>query len=242
MKPLKLVTWNIHKGIGGADRRYDFGRIFGVIEQLDPDLVCLQEVAVDLPVAKHHDQPKLLADYFPALHPFFHQTVHWKRGGYGNLILSRWPFLEKHWMSLQYGRRKMRGALLAKVDAPGGALNLVNWHLGLAEGERHWQVKHFLGHETWRAAHDTPTVIAGDFNDWRNTLGKGLLAPRSFHQASAPPAHFRSFPAVMPTLSIDKVFHTPGIKVERIHAVKTKLTRQASDHLPVEVELARTGA
>lgn len=43
----------------------------------------------------------------------------------------------------------------------------------------------------------------------------------------------------MPTLSIDKVFHTAGFAAARIHAVKTKLTRQASDHLPVEVELAR---
>lgn len=238
MKPLKLVTWNIHKGIGGADRRYDFGRILGVLDRLAPDLICLQEVAVDLPSARHHDQPKLLADYFPTLHPFFQQTVHWKKGGYGNLILSRFPFLEKHRISLQYKNRKVRGAILAKVDTPGRPLTLVNWHLGLGAGERLWQVQHLLRHDLWRAAADESAVIAGDFNDWRNLLGPNLLEPAGLRQASAPPARFRSFPAALPTLSLDKVFHTPDITPHKIHVVKGAWVRPASDHLPVEAQLS----
>ena len=29
---MRLLTWNIHKGIGGRDRRYAMDRIFDVIE------------------------------------------------------------------------------------------------------------------------------------------------------------------------------------------------------------------
>ena len=41
-------------------------------------------------------------------------------------------------------RRKPRGAQLAVVETPEGPLHLVHWHLGLAERERHWQVRHLL--------------------------------------------------------------------------------------------------
>ena len=41
--PLRLMTYNIHKGIGGVDRRYDLQRIIDVIRHYDPDIVFLQE-------------------------------------------------------------------------------------------------------------------------------------------------------------------------------------------------------
>ena len=41
---MRLLTYNIHKGIGGRDRRYSLERIIDVIEAENPDLICLQEV------------------------------------------------------------------------------------------------------------------------------------------------------------------------------------------------------
>ena len=43
---MRLLTWNIHKGIGGLDRRYDPDRIVEVIRHHEPDVVLLQEVDV----------------------------------------------------------------------------------------------------------------------------------------------------------------------------------------------------
>ena len=43
MRP-RLLTWNIHKGIGGIDRRYRPDRIVEVIRHYEPDVVLLQEV------------------------------------------------------------------------------------------------------------------------------------------------------------------------------------------------------
>ena len=41
---MRLVTYNIHKGFGGSDRRYKLDRVLTVLAELAPDLICLQEV------------------------------------------------------------------------------------------------------------------------------------------------------------------------------------------------------
>ncbi len=41
---MRLLSYNIHKGIGGRDRRYRLERIVDVIESENPDFICLQEV------------------------------------------------------------------------------------------------------------------------------------------------------------------------------------------------------
>ena len=64
---MRLLTYNIHKGIGGRDRRYDLSRIIEVIEEENPDLICLQEVDHGVRRSRFHDQPQLLAKHFNAV-------------------------------------------------------------------------------------------------------------------------------------------------------------------------------
>ena len=233
---MRLLTYNIHKGIGGRDRRYRIERIVEVIEAQNPDLICLQEVDRHVGRSRFHDQPRELADAFRFDFHLYQLNVKRDRGGYGNLLLSRWPLQEKHQLSLQLDWRKPRGAQLAIIDTPEGPLQLVNWHLGLAERERHWQVAHVLSHSLFRKAQELPTWIAGDFNDWRNRLSRAVFSPSGFHQATAPPSRFRSFPAYLPVASLDKAFHRGPIQVRHIRVVNDKLTREASDHLPLVVD------
>src|SRR5262245_59522398 len=134
---MRLLSYNIHKGIGGNDRRYRLERVLHVIEHENPDLILLQEVTRDLVRCRRHDQPCLLAERFVALeHSMFQLTVSWKVGGYGNMLISRWPIVDKHHVSLRVKNKKPRGAQIAVVDAPEGRLKIVNVHLGLAESER----------------------------------------------------------------------------------------------------------
>lgn len=238
---MRLVSYNIHKGIGGTDRRYDLERIIDVLVALKADILCLQEVTIDLPRTSRHDQADILAERFQPMFATFQQNVHWKVGGYGNLLLSRWPMLEHHRISLQFGQKKPRGAQLVVVETPSGLLRVTNWHLGLSEGERHWQVHRLLGHPVFHSTAEHPTLMCGDFNDWRNTLGHALLLPKGFTQATAPVGRFRSFPAAMPVISIDKVFHCDGITIESAHLVRTRQARRASDHLPLVVDFRRRG-
>ena len=122
------------------------------------------------------------------------------------------------------------------VDTPEGVVHVVNTHLGLVEHERHWQISRLLGHMLFRAADRLPTVIIGDFNDWRNTLSARLVAANGFSQVTSPASRYRTFPAWLAVGSLDKAFVRGPLTVRHARIVKTSLTREASDHLPLVVD------
>lgn len=233
---MRLLSYNIHKGIGGRDRRYRMGRIVDVIEEENPDLICLQEVDHRVRRSWYHDQPKLLADYFKTVGKFFQMNVRLKQGGYGNLILSRWPLRSRHQISLRMNKKKPRGAQLVVVETPEGLFHLIHWHLGLADKERHWQVEHLLNHHLHKESENLPTIIVGDFNDWRNTLAQGQLAARNFKQATTPVSRFRSFPAYLAVGALDKAFTRGQLTIHHARIVRSLQAKVASDHLPLVID------
>jgi endonuclease/exonuclease/phosphatase family metal-dependent hydrolase len=232
---MRLLSWNIHTGIGGRDRRYSLARIIDCIEAENPDLICLQEVDRHVRRSRYDDQPRLLARFFRC-HSVFQANVAVGDGSYGNLVLSRWPVEIRHRITLRRNSRKPRGAQLLVVDSPEGRLHLVHTHLGLAEKERHWQVQRLLGHMLFRSAEPHPTLVVGDFNDWRDTLASGTLKLEGFRQVTSPVSRFRSFPAWLPIGSLDKAFARGGIEVRHARVVRTSLTKAASDHLPLVID------
>ena len=234
---MRLLSWNIHKGIGGRDRRYSLQRIIDCIDHEHPDLVCLQEVDRLVARSDFDDQPRLLGQSLN-LQSTFQANVPVSSGTYGNLILSRWAVGSTHRISLKRGIRKSRGAQLIQVETPEGALHLVNTHLGLDERERHWQIDFLLDHELFQSSSVMPTFIAGDFNDWRNTLAEQSLANHGFQQVTSPPSGYRSFPSWLPVGGLDKVFVRGEVTTERVKVVRTSLARVASDHLPIVVDFS----
>ncbi len=237
---MRLLSYNIHKGIGGRDRRYRLARIISVIEAENPDLICLQEVDRHCKRTGHDDQPKILAEYFKFDTHQYQPNVSLKYGMYGNLMLSRWRFLKKHQISLRLDRRKPRGAQVAVIDSPEGPFQLLHFHLGLAEKERHWQLNRLLGHHLIQESDDLPALVVGDFNDWRNTLCRGCLAERGFAQLTSPISRFRSFPAYLPLGSLDKAFTRGSIVLRHARIVHSPIARQASDHLPLVIDFHLT--
>lgn len=236
VKIVRVLSYNIHKGIGGRDRRYRLERVISVIEQANPDLICLQEVDRNVPRSRNHNQPKLLAEYFNAAARLYQTNVRLKKGGYGNLILSRWKLRTKHQVSLTYNSKKPRGAQIVVVETPEGLLQLVNWHLGLGERERHWQVQHLLTHHLYRESEHVPGLIVGDFNDWRNSLAAGPFALETFQQATTPVSRFRSFPAYLPVGSLDKAYWRGPVSIRQARVIRNRITKKASDHLPLVVD------
>ncbi len=237
---MRLLTYNIHKGVGGADRRYRLDRVIDVIRAEQPDLVCLQEVDFNVKRSDFDNQPDILADRLRANAALYQLNHPRHDGGYGNLILSRWPLAERHHLSLRFRRRKNRGAQLVVVDTPEGKLRLVNWHLGLGERERRWQVGHLLGHDLFARSLHLPTLIAGDYNDWRNTLGTLRFAQHGFEQVTAPTRHYRSFHAFFPMAALDKVYRNNHVRIAEAGTRRHRLARRASDHLPLVVDFHLT--
>src|SRR5215213_4982755 len=88
---VRLLSYNIHKGVGGTDRRYRLQRIIDVICAEQPDLVCLQEVDFNVKRSRFDNQPDILADKLQANASCYQLNHPYRDGGYGNLILSRWP-------------------------------------------------------------------------------------------------------------------------------------------------------
>ena len=118
---MRLLSYNIHKGIGGRDRRYRLERIIQVIQAEDPDF--------DLPsggrsppgpIAARRPAAGSSARRCEATAHLYQSNVRLKNGGYGNLVLSRWPFRECQQISLRRKRRKPRGAQMAVVETPEG--------------------------------------------------------------------------------------------------------------------------
>jgi endonuclease/exonuclease/phosphatase family metal-dependent hydrolase len=240
---MRLLTYNIHKCVGCLDRRYRPQRVLDVIAAEQPDLVCLQEVEAHARGETHVHRPAAIAERLGAVDWMYQANVSCRRGGCGNLVLSRWPFREREQVSLSLGRRLPRGAQLVVVETPAGPLRLVNCHLGLRERERRWQAGRLLEHDALSRS-DLPTVVAGDCNDWRNTLDRHVFAARQFVQATAPVRRFRSFPAFLALAALDKVFYRGPLALGAVRVVRSLLARRASDHLPlvVDFELTPSGA
>ncbi len=107
---LKVLTYNIHKGIGGLDRRYHLGRIVDVIRHYDPDVALLQEVDEGVPRLRGDRQVEELAMQLGFTHAEFQPNVPQRRGIYGNAILSRFPLEEAHDVELTVSFKKRRRA------------------------------------------------------------------------------------------------------------------------------------
>lgn len=140
---MKIVSWNVQWG-RGADGRVDLGRIIAVLRALAPQVICLQEVAVnfdDLPGGHLEDMPALLAAAFPQYQLVYHPIVDVAdgRGGrsqFGNLLMSTLP-LGQVWRHTlpsppEAGVPSMpRGCIEATVLAPEpiGPLRVLTTHL-----------------------------------------------------------------------------------------------------------------
>lgn len=238
----RLLTYNIHKGIGGVDRRYRPERIQQVLDHYAADVVFLQEVDEGVKRSQFHQQAEMLADHCGYQYRCYQRNVRVKDGHYGNAILSRWPLSDACDLDLTIRFKKRRQALMARCSMPldGGhrTVGLVNVHLGLAGFERKRQLTRlhacdFLG---GFAAH-TPVVVAGDFNDVYNDLGRVAMAPCGFESAEK---SIRTFPAAAPVRALDRVFYRGDLAADGAFAGRIAVARRASDHLPLIVDFQLT--
>lgn len=237
---LTVVTWNIHKCIGGRDRLYRPERVIDLMRIIHPDFLLLQEVDEGADRSLRHRQVDLIGNLVGLRHRAYFPTHRLRRSGhYGNAILSRWPLSHVEGLDLTIGARKKRGAVVARAHVRHGehsrTVLLCNLHLGLAGSERHEQLRRFLAHEPLqRVHHGTPIVFGGDFNDLWGTLGPRHMEPLGFRRAGA---MLNTFPAFLPIRPLDALYLRGPISVIACGPSAHPLARVASDHLPVVADL-----
>jgi len=239
---LRLVTYNIHKGIGGVDRIYRPERIVEVLERCRADVLLLQEVDEHVPRSRRDRQVDLLGDALGFEHRAFYPNVLLRQGQYGNAVLSRFPLDHQENIDLTRPAKKRRGALHCRFTVPGPRgrtrVWLYNVHLGLAEMERRAQLRSLLAwHGQHRVHPSTVAVIGGDLNDVWGKLGPMVLEQEGFQGLLRRP---KTFPAVRPMRPLDAFFLRGPAVISRMDRPNDRLAREASDHLPITLSLKFT--
>ncbi|NEV61382.1 endonuclease/exonuclease/phosphatase family protein [Thiorhodococcus minor] len=238
---ISVATYNIHRGVG-RDGRMDHQRVAGVILDLDADIVALQEVETPASVA-----PGAVAlmhrlaqqGYEPVLGP----TMWSERGSYGNALLSRLPVRRHRRHDLSHPGREPRGLIEAtlrlkppgrhwRLPSQGREIRCFATHLGLRASERSAQIRK-LDSLLARAAGVSPTLLMGDFNEWRRRAGR----LKQLHARLQPAPTRSTYPGFWPLFPLDRIWLGGGLDLEAVEVVRAGLARVASDHLPLRAVL-----
>ena len=237
-----IMTYNVHRLIGN-DRHASASRIARVIDSYQPDIVALQE----LPGARTRpEEGGACQDLAHELALLVSAQRHFslERERCGNVVFSRFPMrlIRAGGLHPHASRRSIvpRGALWVEIDICGQLLQLVNTHLGLTPQERSSQAKVLTGEEWLSHPECRPPVLrCGDFNALpSSSILKRLKIVLRDEQESLKLGHTQwTFPSHLPMVRFDHLFTSPELIVENVQIPQTRLTRVASDHLPLVVKL-----
>lgn len=232
---LRVLSYNIHKCIGGVDRRYEPDRVAEVIRKQEADVLLLQEVDAGVSRSRGDKQAELLGDLVGMKHVTWFPNVDIRGGGhYGNAVLSKYPIIESSNIDLTIRFKKRRSVLHSVIrvrhDDVDRTVHVYNMHLGLARFERKIQLRMFLdSHPFANLHHETPIVVGGDLNDVYGGLGE-LLRPAGFRGIERRPL---TFPAWGPVRPLDAIFVRGCLDFLKLSRCESDLARKASDHRPL---------
>jgi endonuclease/exonuclease/phosphatase family metal-dependent hydrolase len=107
-------------------------------------------------------------------------------------------------------------------------------HLALFERGRERQLEEIIQYIKV-LAQDGPTIVAGDFNDWRNRVSGPMRAAgfdEVFEALTGAPA--KTFPSIRPLLAMDRIY-VRGLKIHSANILHEWM--KLSDHLGITAEL-----
>ncbi|HEY8614375.1 MAG TPA: endonuclease/exonuclease/phosphatase family protein [Roseomonas sp.] len=230
-----VATYNVHRGRGPAGS-FRPERIARVIAEIGPDLIALQE-------AQHYlrpGKPMFDADWLEReaglrLLPVTDRAG--EQGWRSNLVLlRRHAAILRPPVALRIGGMEPRGAILAELDLGWGPFRLLATHFSLGASRRRRQAEALLAAMATGQGASLPTLLMGDFNEWRpGASALGLLEPFFGIPPAAP-----TFPAFRPFLSLDRIMSHPTGLVPAVEVHDTPLARRASDHLPLKAPIDTT--
>jgi endonuclease/exonuclease/phosphatase family metal-dependent hydrolase len=229
MIALRVASYNIRKCMG-LDRRRDPDRVLGVVAALGADVVALQEVdrrLGDRPATLEHARIETVT----GLKPVEVSNNGISLGWHGNAVLLHPDIRVEAIRRLDLPGLEPRGAVMVHAIRGDRPFRLVAVHLGLTRAYRRRQLNAIV-----RAAGaiggDLPTVILGDFNEWRNDRGLEPLAHGFTVHAPG-----LSFHAARPVAALDRIAVNGGMTLEDAGVHRSEAARLASDHLPVWADL-----
>ncbi len=237
---LRMVTYNIHKGVQGMgpQRRLAIHDLAQAVMGFDADLVALQEVR-----AFHHREARFFphwpaqpqADFLapPGYTAIYRSNAITRHGEHGNALLSRWPVTAHQHEDMSDHRFEQRGLLHCELAWGTHQLHVVVVHLGLIRASRQRQVAHIIGFVEREVPSDQPLLVAGDFNDW-GLSSTQALASVGLHSLDA--GRHPTFPARLPLVQLDHVY-ARGLRASSVEVPRGAAWWRMSDHLPLIMTL-----
>lgn len=233
-RQIRILTYNIH-GCIGRGGRYDAEAVLTVLQEVEADFVALQEVYDEKPQDR-----QFLASLRKLSYPSIEYgitMIHKTRGAYGNVFLSKWPLKSVDKIDLSVQPFEPRGAIHVNADILGTSLEITATHLGLNSQERLAQVSKIINRwETNNRQSGSKSLVClvGDLNEWAPRGEVARLLERTFGKTRK----LRTFPARFPTFALDRILVRPETRVSKLSVINSRLTRRASDHLPLVAELS----
>jgi len=237
-----MMTYNIHRAVG-VDRRFRPERIVKIAAHYDPDILLLQEVDEGAPRSREMDLCRDIAAALEYPHFVVGHNVSLRKGRYGNATLSRYPILRERNIDLTIDSRKRRGCQhttieIERVHGHPHKVEVFNLHLGLMAQERARQIGLLVrSHEFSDLDPHRPSFVGGDFNDWRSLLHPIFKEILRFGCATQETSRYngalRTFPSFSPRGGLDRIYYRGAIRALSAHTCRMRLSRVASDHLPV---------
>jgi endonuclease/exonuclease/phosphatase family metal-dependent hydrolase len=239
---LRVATYNVH-GCRGMDGRRSEERIAEVIAMLDVDVIGVQELDLNRPRSAGVDQAAVIAKHL-GWHHHFHPALRVADAQYGDAILSRYPMKLRKAQELPSVRTRVcpesRAAIWVEIETPGGAVQMINTHLGLGRRERFMQAQLLAGPE-WLGGFEKndPVILMGDFNSLPGSPPFELLARqlRDARTFVSPTPRLRTFPTRLPLLAVDHILVNDRLRVHSIKVARNASTKIASDHFPIVADL-----
>jgi endonuclease/exonuclease/phosphatase family metal-dependent hydrolase len=238
-----VLTFNIHKGLDFTSSKHILPSIKELLSEIDADIIFLQEVQGEHAINKEQfeDWPEISPIEFLAEgrweHYFYGQNKTYEHGHHGNAILSKYPLEFFENVDISTHEISNRGLLYSKILLkPDFPLHLICTHLGLLKRERIAQFQLLNQFINERLPRDESLILAGDFNDWRVASPKLLDKSSGLIEvfAESHGKHAKTFPAVFPTLKVDRIYYR-GLCCENNEVIRTK---KLSDHCPLMAEFS----
>jgi endonuclease/exonuclease/phosphatase family metal-dependent hydrolase len=243
--PLRIMTYNVH-GCRGMDGKFAPQRIARVIAAEEPDVVCLQELDQERARSGGVNQAQVIADRLQADY-HFHAAAELDDGRFGNAVISRHPLRFLAAQPLPSAPRAKsvlnledRGALSVALSVDEVEIRIVNTHLSILAAERRLQIEGLLGSGLLGEEEgDGPLLLAGDFNasprSW--TVRRLESRLRSVVPEDTNERALRTWSGRTPLRRIDHILVSDHFDARNVYVPRTRLSRVASDHLPLVVDL-----
>lgn len=240
MTKVKIMSYNIHSGIG-MDDKIDYFRMAERMKEFSPDVAGIQEVAQDFPRSRGI-YPLEEMGKFLDMKGEFGQTIHINTPGaeydYGIGFLSRFEYEYIKKLELpNIENLEPRVAQFVKIKAPVEFI-FINTHLGISPRDR--ASVHKLRFDQLSAINkqldaildgkDIPCVIVGDFNAQPGSPCVDLLSSTW----NVTDMKIDTFPADAPRIKIDYIATRGNVKHLSYQVIEEKVI---SDHRPIFAEL-----